>query len=974
MSDRLGNAKWEEQQQVSTKYPFAEGKFWLGRAEDATAIGYRDDRHICLVSGTRGGKGTSIIVNNLCFWPGSAVVIDPKGENATVTAARRGRGSEHCDGLGQAVHVLDPFNAAKIDDSYRSSFNPLDALDPGSEESIDEAARLANAIVVVKDERADPFFDESARSMVRGLILHVLTAEEFERPERTLLTVRDLMMRGEWRIAQAMREAGETDINPHQLLWRAMEGNPAFNGVVSAIGTRFLSMLDSSPKTFESVLQSAAINTEFLDSPGMRRVLASSDFKLAELKTRVEGMTLYLSLPQRYMDTHYRWLRMMVALTTTEMEIVRGRPATGHPVLMVLDEFAGLKRMTAVENAVSQIAGFGVKLFFVLQSLEQLKYIYKDNWETFLSNAGLKIFFSVEDHFTREYVSKLIGETELVRQLHSSNEGRSENDSYAEGSSHSQATSRSTTTGTSESRTAGTSSSRTTGQSQSANESRSDSVNSSTSRNESRGTSEGTNWSQGQSRGTSHKETVSFFGLWREIDPDSVVFSNGQNSSFGGSSGTSQSVSEGTSNGSSTGYSRGTTSGTSTSETSGRSDSFTRGRSNSETEGTSDTAGTSQTTTRGRGRTSGQGMSESLHRRPLLQPDDLGRLFARIDDPAHPAYPGFALVLITGADPVAVHRRHYFEDAQFIDCFSPHPEHKFLAPAQLSVEGIAPLLNKLETATNGRPLTISQWFIRKGLFVNRGQRTARIEQVPPDNRTVYLRMPQAGKTSYMGAPIDELGASGTYRIPRGTLYKIKYYEADGERVDPFIELRAACRDLDARKQLPPPIPPKPRQQQQPPPKPQQQPVWLSSPWLPRVGAACVGLSAAVYTLQVVVFLTAYEFIVSKPIIEAVDNFPVYFFGVWGTMILGGVSLWRGLKQPKFKPALFIRVLRFCLGMEAGVFAYLVWRLGTGFSGASFFDNLVRSQELLQLAFLPIVGIALYWRWFTIQAVKLPRRR
>ena len=76
---------------VSQKYPFTEGKFWLGRAEDATAIGYRDDRHICVVSGTRGGKGTSIIVNNLCFWPGSAVVVDPKGENATVTAARRGR-------------------------------------------------------------------------------------------------------------------------------------------------------------------------------------------------------------------------------------------------------------------------------------------------------------------------------------------------------------------------------------------------------------------------------------------------------------------------------------------------------------------------------------------------------------------------------------------------------------------------------------------------------------------------------------------------------------------------------------------------------------------------------------------------------------------------------------------------------------------------------------------------------------------
>ena len=166
----------------------------------------------------------------------------------------------------------------------------------------------------------------------------------------------------------------------------------------------------------------------------MRRVLAKSDFKLSELKTRPEGMTLYLSLPQRYMDTHYRWLRMMVALTTTEMEITRGQPATGHPVLMVLDEFAGLKRMTAIENAVAQIAGFGVKLFFVLQSLEQLKVIYKDNWETFLANAGLKMFFSIDDHFTRDYVSKLAGETEMIRELRSSNESQSENQSYAEGS------------------------------------------------------------------------------------------------------------------------------------------------------------------------------------------------------------------------------------------------------------------------------------------------------------------------------------------------------------------------------------------------------------------------------------------------------------------------------------------------------------------------------------------------------------
>ncbi len=128
MSDRLATAKWKDQNEVSRKYRYNYRNFWLGRAEDETPIGYGDDRHICLVSGTRGGKGTSIIVNNLCYWPGSAIVIDPKGENATVTAARRGQGDEHCEGMGQAVHVLDPFNAAKVADLSISEMSSLNGI------------------------------------------------------------------------------------------------------------------------------------------------------------------------------------------------------------------------------------------------------------------------------------------------------------------------------------------------------------------------------------------------------------------------------------------------------------------------------------------------------------------------------------------------------------------------------------------------------------------------------------------------------------------------------------------------------------------------------------------------------------------------------------------------------------------------------------------------------------------------------
>jgi hypothetical protein len=40
----------------------------------------------------------------------------------------------------------------------------------------------------------------------------------------------------------------------------------------------------------------------------------------------------------------------------------------------------------------------------------------KDHWETFLANAGLNFLFSIEDHFLRNYISKVAGETEIIRE------------------------------------------------------------------------------------------------------------------------------------------------------------------------------------------------------------------------------------------------------------------------------------------------------------------------------------------------------------------------------------------------------------------------------------------------------------------------------------------------------------------------------------------------------------------------------
>jgi hypothetical protein len=377
---------------------------------------------------------------------------------------------------------------------------------------------------------------------------------------------------------------------------------------------------------------------------------------------------------------------------------------------MVLDEFAGLRRMAAIESGVAQLAGFGVKLFFVLQSLEQLKHTYNDNWETFLANAGVKIFFNIEDHFTREYVSKLVGQTEITREIHSTNESRSQGQSQTEGYSETRSESR----GVSQSRTTGNSASR------------------------SIGTSESASSSQGASYGISYQKYKSFFGFGKE-KPFNAHFSEGQN--------------------------------TSTSASRGSSLSDTFGQSTSETDGTSETTGTSKTYSRSTSTSwstsAGTGTSESLHLRPLIHPDELGRAFARIDDKEHPAYPGLALVIVTGFNPMVAFRKNYFEDVQFIDCFSPHPDHKWQAAISHPVDGIGPLIAALEAATNGRRLTVTRWLIERGKIVFPGQAAAIIERVPPDDRTVRILVPCMGKATAIAKAVLP---SGEYPVSDGALF------------------------------------------------------------------------------------------------------------------------------------------------------------------------------------------------------------
>lgn len=353
-------------------------------------IGCSDDRHVLTVAGSRGGKGVSLLVPNLLMYDGSVLAIDPKGELARITArARREK--------GQKVIVLDPFGESSIP---TGSFNPLDELDPDSRHVKDDAGQIADALIVGNER--DPHWTDSARMLIKSLILYTL---ELPEEERHLITVWQLLAGTHSSVLDIAKRA---ECSPRAALFKLLQGcTEPFDGIVAGIGHHFAQMPE---REMGSVFSTTQTQLEFLDSAAMKAVLCTSDVKLSELKTG--ETTIYLCLPGTRMGTHARWLRVIINLALIAFERTKVRPAI--PGLMVLDEFAVLGHMKSIETAAGLMAGFGVKLWVVLQDMTQIKRTYRESWETFVGNAGVSMFWSNTDKTTLDYVSEKLGQTAVL--------------------------------------------------------------------------------------------------------------------------------------------------------------------------------------------------------------------------------------------------------------------------------------------------------------------------------------------------------------------------------------------------------------------------------------------------------------------------------------------------------------------------------------------------------------------------------
>lgn len=332
------------------------------------------DKHVLIKASTRSGKGVTLIIPHLLRYPGSAFVLDPKGENAKATGRQRAR-------LNNKVHYLDPFG---ISGKPQARFNPLSRFTLENMEA--ESKALAAALVIEGGKR--DHWTGGAQQLLVALLAYVFASPDIPPGQKDLPYVRRLLL-----------------AQPISTL-KIMEKTDLADGLVANLAASFL---NTPPTELGNIISTAQRETEILDNPFICACLAASganpEVDFADWHTGT--MTVFLCLSAPKFPTFNRWLRLVLVAALDEMTDILNPPPL--PVCFMLDELATLGHLQVVENAVGLAAGYGVQIFSVFQDLAQMKDLYQGRWASFVGNAGVRAVFSLDDYDTANYWSKFLG-------------------------------------------------------------------------------------------------------------------------------------------------------------------------------------------------------------------------------------------------------------------------------------------------------------------------------------------------------------------------------------------------------------------------------------------------------------------------------------------------------------------------------------------------------------------------------------
>jgi type IV secretion system protein VirD4 len=135
---------------------------------------------------------------------------------------------------------------------------------------------------------------------------------------------------------------------------------------------------------------------------------SASDFDIREL--RRSRMTIFIGTPLADLESYRPLVRILFQQIHDVLMRKLPEKDEPHQVLLMLDEFFALGRMTSLASKIAVSAGYGFRMAIILQNLSQLDELYgKATRETLIAGCAAKLFVAINDNATAQYVSEALG-------------------------------------------------------------------------------------------------------------------------------------------------------------------------------------------------------------------------------------------------------------------------------------------------------------------------------------------------------------------------------------------------------------------------------------------------------------------------------------------------------------------------------------------------------------------------------------
>ena len=362
--------------------------FHYGNPLKTPDTGYLDpvllqgEGHLMTVAPTGAGKGTGCIVPALLRHTGPVIVIDPKGENAAITARRRRE-------MGHPVVVIDPMG---VTDLPSDRFNPLDTVDISQARGVDDVVALAQTLVQAVDgDSRNRYWSQRATHLVTGVALQVLQvahdSQQTQEPQAaSLMRVRELL------------SAAASD--PKVLAnFLGDSRHPEVRRIAQMLNIR-------APETLGSIVSFAQEAVDFLRGDQIETNISGTTFSLADV-TAGAPVSIYLVLPPHMLESHGRLLRLWLTALMTCITRRRTRPAAS--TLFILDEAAQLGELPQLRQAVTLLRGYGLQTWSFWQDVSQLQMLYPRDWKTMVNNCRVLQCFGALNQVAATDMAQLTG-------------------------------------------------------------------------------------------------------------------------------------------------------------------------------------------------------------------------------------------------------------------------------------------------------------------------------------------------------------------------------------------------------------------------------------------------------------------------------------------------------------------------------------------------------------------------------------